>query len=382
MFDLIAIPFGWFMRVVYQVVDSYGISIILFTILLKLITLPSSYKTQVNQARIALLNPRMEKIRKSFSNNPAKLQEEQTRLYSEEGINPSAGCLSNLVTMIVLLGVYQVVMRPITYILRLKDEAANALSLLSTWLAENNITEKYLQSRPELIILKYAKSNPEIFSSIEGFTDTLQGFKNTFLGFDLGAQPSLSPSVWNANAVLLAMIPILSGVLQLVLTIITQRHTKKNNPNVQGMGAMTAMLYAMPLMSVWIGYSVPAGVGFYWLVNSLLSLVTTLSLYAYLSPARVAVINEKEKQKQLAKGPSWTQRMMEASAQYANEQQNGTAAPRNNGNRTRYSDGDDGMSRKERSEYERKLIEAARRRAAEKYGETLYDSDNDSEMSS
>lgn len=375
MFDLIAIPFGWFMRMIYQLVDSYGISIILFTIALKLLTFHSSYKTQVNSARIAMLNPKMEKIRKSYANNPQKLQEEQSRLYQQEGINPSAGCLSNLVTMIVLMGVYQVVMRPITYILRMEEQAAEALTVLSKWLTENNITEKYLSSRPELIILKYAKTNPEIFSSMEGFSDTLLKFKNTFLGFDLGAQPTLSPETWNATAVLLALIPILSGVLQLVLTIITQQHSKKNNPSMQGMGAMNIMLYTMPLMSVWIGFSVPAGVGFYWLINSLLSLATTLGLYAYLNPKRMVKINEKEKQKQLAKGPTWTQRMMEASAEYNNEQ---NGSQRSGGNRTRYADGDDGMSRKERAEYERKLIEAARQRAALKYGETLpEDSDND-----
>ena len=93
-------------------------------------------------------------------------------------------------------------------------------------------------------------------------------------------------------------------------------------------------------------------------------------------PTLEQVINEKEKKKQLAKGPTWTQRMMEASAQYANEQ-NGGNGTQGGGNRTRSADGDDGMSRKERAEYERKLIEAARKRAAEKYGETLSDDDND-----
>lgn len=374
MFDLIAIPFGWLMRLIYQVVNSYGIALILFTIFMKLLALPSNYKTQVNSARVAMLSPKLEKLKKSFANNPQRMQEEQNRLYQEEGINPSAGCLSNLVMMIVLMGVYQVVMRPITHILNMSEQASEALSLLSTWLTENNITERYLNSRPELIILKYAKTNPEIFASISDgkFLSELQGFENTFLGFDLGAQPSLSPATWNATAILLAMIPILSGVLQLVLTIITQRHNKKANPSMQSMGAMNIMLYTMPLMSVWIGFAVPAGVGFYWLINSLLSLITTLSLYAYLNPTRMVKINEKEKQKQLAKGPTWTQRMMEASAQYANEQNGGNGA-QGGGNRTRYADGDDGMSRKERAEYERKLIEAARKRAAEKYGETLSD---------
>ena len=113
--------------------------------------------------------------------------------------------------------------------------------------------------------------------------------------------------------------------------------------------------------------SVPAGLSFYWLANGVISLVVQLMLYRYLSGERLLKINEREKQKQLAKGPTWMQRMMEQSAQMQAEQ-NGY---RSDSNRTRYTDGDDGMSRKERAEYEKTLIEAARKRAALKYGDAV-----------
>ena len=370
---LIAKLLGWIMYLIYQIIPSYGISIILFTFVIKLLTLPNTYKMQVNSARQGLLAPKLEKLRKSFANNPQRMQEEQNKLFQEEGINQTAGCLGSILTMILLLGVYQVVMRPLTYVLRLAPEQiTEAKDLLTKWLETQNITEKYLNGRPELILLKYVKTNPEIFSSLNGFTDKLSGFNNHFLGFDLAGVPSLHPeNGWSFTAVMLVLLPVLATIAQLVMTVITQRHSKKTNPAAaQSMGGMNLMLYMSPLMTLWIGMSVPAGMSFYWLVSSVISLLVQLGLYKYLSGERLVAINEREKKKQIAKGPTWMQRMMEQSQQQLAEQEamNGGSG---NGNRTRYMDGDDGMSRKERAEYEKTLIEAARKRAALKYGDDV-----------
>lgn len=370
--NLIAKLLGWVMYVIYKVIPSYGIAIILFTIVVKLLTLPNTYKMQVNSARQGLLAPKLEKLRKSFANNPQRFQEEQNKLYQEEGINQTAGCLGSILTMVLLLGVYQVVMRPLTFVLRLvPDQITEAKDLLVNWLETQNITEKYINGRPELIILKYAKTNPEVFSSMSGFTDKLSGFNNNFLGFDLAGVPSLHPeNGWSFTAIMLVLLPVLATIAQLVMTVITQAHSKKTNPAAaQQMGGMNLMLYLSPLMTLWIGMSVPAGMSFYWLVNSVISLIVQLLLYKYLSGERLVKINEREKQKQIAQGPTWMQRMMEQSAQMQAEQ-NGTGAA-GTGNRTRYADGDDGMSRKERAEYEKTLIEAARKRAALKYGDDV-----------
>ena len=370
--NLIAKLLGWVMYVIYKVIPSYGIAIILFTIVVKLLTLPNTYKMQVNSARQGLLAPKLEKLRKSFANNPQRFQEEQNKLFQAEGINQTAGCLGSILTMILILGVYQVVMRPLTFVLRLvPDQITEAKDLLVNWLETQNITEKYINGRPELIILKYAKTNPEVFSSMSGFTDKLSGFNNNFLGFDLAGVPSLHPeNGWSFTAIMLVLLPVLATIAQLVMTVITQAHSKKTNPAAaQQMGGMNLMLYLSPLMTLWIGMSVPAGMSFYWLVNSVISLIVQLLLYKYLSGERLVKINEREKQKQIAKGPTWMQRMMEQSAQMQAEQ-NGTGAA-GSGNRTRYADGDDGMSRKERAEYEKTLIEAARKRAALKYGDDV-----------
>lgn len=374
MFNLIAIPFGWLMRLIYQLVHSYGISIFLFTIVIKLITLPSTYKMQVNQARQSLVAPRIAKLKKAYPNNPQRVQEEQNKIYSEEGINPSAGCLGSFLTIFLILGVYRVVLQPLTYILRIPhDTIQTAVDTLKTWMEQNGLATKYLTARPELMLLNYAKSNPEIFSDMGDFASKLAGFENSFLGFDLAGVPTLKPeNGWGFTAVMLVMLPVLSALINLVSSIVTQAHNKKANPAAaETMNSMNMMLYLSPLMTIWIGMSVPAGLSFYWLVNSVLTLLTTLLIYRYLSGKRLEAINEKEKQKQLAKGPTWMQRMMEQSAQYTAQQQGG--GQRSDANRSRYADGDDGMSKKERQEYERKLIEAARKRAALKYGDAMPD---------
>ena len=374
--NLLGTLLGWIMRLIYNIVQNYGMTILIFSLLAKLVTVPTTYKQQVAQHRIGLLSSKVQKLKKSYANNPTKLQEEQNKLYTQEGINPSQGCLGTILMLIVLMGVYSVVMRPLTYILGLKDEVAQATTLLQDWMNANNIVDKTMTGRPELAIVKYVQSNPDIFSSVGGnFIEKVTSFKYTFLGFDLGATPTLSPDKWTGGAILLASLPIIAFILNIVMTFVSQRHSKKINPAQASMGgAMNAMLYLTPLMSLWLGYSFPAGVNFYWIINSALSLITTLGIYAYLTPARMKGINEKEKEKQLAKGPGWMQRMMEASAAMANEQQGGGI--HHSGDPT--ADGDDGMSRKERAEYDRKLIEAARRRAALKYGDTFTEVEDES----
>lgn len=374
MFDLIAIPLGWIMKVVYEVVKDYGLSIIIFTMIIKLLTFPVSYNQQKNMARMQVINPRLAKLKKKYPNNPQKVQEEQYRIYQEEGINPMASCLPTLLTMLIIMGVWRVVCCPLTHILGLGGDVSQAQTLLTDWLTQNSITEKALSSRPELVILKYAKSNPDIFSSLPGFTDTIHGFNNTVLRLiDLGAQPSLSPDGgWTAANLALASIPFISGLLQLGMTIYTQVRQKKMNPDAPSMGGMNAMLYIMPIFSVVLAFSMPAGVGFYWVFSSLFSLIQTVALNHYFTPERSARIAAKAKEKASRKKPGLYQKMMEQQ-QAMMAEQNGdnrrAVMQRSAANRVDYSDEEEaeGMSRAELQEYNRQRINEARKRMEEKY---------------
>lgn len=365
--ELLGIPLGWVMYWIYEFVGNYGFAIILFTLLTKIIMIPFSYKQQLGTARRQLLNPMINNLRKQYANNPQKLQEEQMKLYQKEGISQTEGCMPLLVTMIVLYGVLDVVYRPLTHILRIKDSFLNE----ATEICKTLVDEKLLKNRPELTILAQIKENPNAFSSLdEGIVNKIAEFKNTFLGIDLGAIPTISPDTWDKASVALIMIPILSGVTQLGYTIYSQYKMRKSNPdmaNMQGQGCMNVMLYGMPLFSVWLACTVPAGVGFYWIWSTVFAFVQTLVLYMYLTPKRVEVINNKLKEKNKDKKPGFMERMMEQQNELMKQQgmvQQG---------RPDYIADTEGMSRSEKQNYNRQLINEARKRMAEKYGEEYND---------
>ena len=115
--NLIGIPLGFVMKLIYDLVGNYGIAIILFTLVTKLILLPVSYKQQKNAARLQLINPKLAKLREKYKDKPEKLSLEQTKLYQEENINPYSSCLTSFIPLILLWGVLAVVYQPMTYIM-------------------------------------------------------------------------------------------------------------------------------------------------------------------------------------------------------------------------------------------------------------------------
>ena len=127
----------------------------------------------------------------------------------------------------------------------------------------------------------------------------------------LSETPSTKPS--ENSSFFLFLIPILSGLMQLVSTIYIQKMQKKRNPDMPSMGSMNLMLYTMPLFSVWIAFTVPAGVGFYWLCSSVFSFLQSVFLYAWFNEERVEKIGEaeREKAKNAKRRPSMMQRLME-----------------------------------------------------------------------
>lgn len=355
--NIIGYPLGLVMYGIYSVVKNYGVSLIIFTILTKMLLSPLSINQHKMSAKQKAIAPKLEKLKKSYTNNPQKLQEEQMKLYSEHNINPMAGCLPLLIQFPILYGILDVVYRPLTHILRFsKETLSQAQELLTSYLADAGITEKYISSRPELIIMKYARENPRIFESMDGFTEKVDSFNNSLFGLiDLGVTPTIHPEVWNASAVALLMIPIASGVFQLILTVYMQIRQYKDNPETaKMMGGMNLMLYIMPVFSVWIAFGFPAGVGFYWTLSSIFSLIQTVILNNYMTPERVDRMVEKEKEKARNKKPGFMQKMME-------QQQEAV--------RKASSD----MSKSELNEYQRQLINEARKRMADKYGDDNKD---------
>ena len=380
-YELIGVPLGYLMSLIYNIVPNYAIAIILFTLVTKLLLFPFNYKTQKGTARMQLLQPKLQKLQKSFANNPTRLQEEQQKLYQEEGVNPMGSCLPAVIQMLLLFGVIDVVYKPIKHILRISKEvrmaAVEKASELAVQFKDVNGGKAIASNnlRHELLTMDAMDKHPSEFANIgENFSSAVSEFTEhfTFLGANLGKIPSLHPEVWNKEAVILCIIPFLAGLAQLIVSVYSMHHQKKTNPTPQaGGGCMTAMMLLSPIMSVWFAFELPAGIGFYWIWSSLFSFLISLGLNAYFTHDRIVAMNEKEKEKAriyAEKHPdkkTFMQRILEQQA--ALEAQNGGTS--NSGEK---------LSRSEQNKANRDAINEARKKMAAKYGD-IYDESNDNE---
>jgi len=377
LYDIIGVPFGLLMSLIYKIFGNYAVAIIVFTIVTKLILLPVNYSTQKNQARMQLLSGKMEKLKKSYANNPERFQTEQQKLYQQEGINPMASCLPAFVQMFLLFGVIDVIYKPITHILHItKSVRTAAVAVASELIGGKGLSTSNL--RCELITMEQVDKNPDAFASLsENFLNVVSQFNSKFtvFGANLGSTPTLHPETWTREAIILCIIPFVAGASQLIASIYSMIHQKKTNPDLQGGGCMNVMMLLMPVWSVWLAFSLPAGIGFYWIWTSLISFLINFGLNLYFTPERTKEINEKEKRKaQLyaEKHPgkkTFMQRLMEQQAELE-RQQNESQKKDDNGNK---------ISRSEMNKQNYDRIKEARRRMAEKYGDEYDEKDNDEE---
>lgn len=290
MYDIIGYPFGWLMWLLYQIAHNYMFDLILFTVITKLLLLPITIKQQKNTARMSLFQPKLQELKKKYGNNQQKYQEEMQKLYEREGVNPASSCLPMFIQMFLLFGIYDVVNKPLTHILRMSKDGVNSFIEIAKNLG-CEIGKGSLQS--QLNALNFFKQNPDAFKGyLDSNTfDALNNFKIEFFGINFGQIPT-----WGWNLIIL--IPILSGVTALLSGFISQQINKKNNPAMQGQGAtMGMMLLFAPIMSFWIAFRVPAGVGFYWIISNIFIIIQTIVISKIYTPEKLKEIAEKEMEK-------------------------------------------------------------------------------------
>lgn len=276
-FNLIGSIFGWVLWGAFTLVHDYGIAIIIFTLVLKLILFPVSIKQQKSMAINARLSAKQQELQKKYGNDKAKLNEEVSKLYEREGASPMGGCLSSLLPMLLLLGVYYAVINPLTNTMHLASETVTkAVSYLNTL---PGIGTSFNNFYGQIDIIKLAQTDQGA-TYLNGFFDgntinQIKEFGNGFhsFGLDLLGRP-------NEGFTILIIIPILC----LVTSVLTQWFTMKMQGPMQGQqGCMKWMMLAMPLLSAYIAYTVPAAVGFYWIVSTVIGFAQTLILQNFYS---------------------------------------------------------------------------------------------------
>ncbi len=280
---------GYILWGAFYVIQNFGLSIIVFTLIIKIVLFPFSVKQQKSMAGTARLSKKQRELQEKYANNRQKLQEEMGKLYEKEGVKPMGGCLTTIIPLLVVLGIFYAVAYPLTNTLHLNGEdVSKALSYVNTipgYASSTNPTYQEISLLKVFPNIMNTQAIQSIFSSSE--ISTIQMFVggfNTF-GVDLLAIPKdfglFSPYI------LFPVMCFASNVgAQLIMTRVN------GNQMAQQQGCMKVMLYVLPLFSAYIAYSVPSAVAFYWIISSLISLVQSIVLGKLFSAAQLTANSE------------------------------------------------------------------------------------------
>ena len=317
----ICVPFAWLVRLFYDLTNSYGVALILFTLVIKLIMLPFQMKSKKSMMRMSRVSGQMQELQKRYAKNQAKLQEEMQKLYEEEGVNPMSGCLWSFLPLPILMALYSIIRQPITHFMMLSKDVLQTVvqSVADAGVDLTNIVMMdkatgtpalkdglyQLASYGQINLVKAVQEMG--LSTPEGWFD----MNYNFLGLDLTATPweyvKNFTFTWAVIGVIL--IPILAGLSQFVFSKLTM----KTQPQADAAGgaSMKSMMYMMPLFSVYIAFIMPAALGVYWIAQSVFSLIQE----AILNKTFSAKLSEEEEARFQARQADRQKRMEEARIQ-------------------------------------------------------------------
>lgn len=286
--DIVTVPFGWLLSVLYHLTNNYGVAMILFAVAVQLVLMPINAKSKKSSMKMSRLTPRMQEIQKKFADDPQRQNQAIQELYQQEGVSMGGGCLWSLIPMLILFPLYAVIRQPITYILMESAETAQQIVDVIKGLAPEMFSNAYYdQVVAAQAIQTYAA---ELRAAIPGISEaTLAGLNFNFLGINLGAVPSFA--FWNWNAVDWAhigafLIPMLSAGSQVLQMLITQKandsvvtdengvQDKETAKNSQQNQSMKMMMIMGPVMSLWIGFTVAAGLSLYWFIGGVVRMIS------------------------------------------------------------------------------------------------------------
>lgn len=304
---LITRPMGWIIEQIYNLVANYGLAIILFTVIIKLILLPLNIKSQKAMKKQQKVQPIIAELQQKYANDQEKLQREMMKIYKENNISMTGGCLPMLIQMPILIGLYQVIQKPLSYLIgvdwmqqevidkvyMLRDAMASSIGNLAT------ATEEMLANTSQIQLSRWAEL-------VNGASDPWV-INFNFLGLDLANAPSaafnylmrLDFSNWSTIALLL--IPILAVAASVLSMKITQIQTgqNQNKGNDSAAQMSKSMNLMMPVMTAFFTITLPSGLGIYWIISSLVQVIQQVLLNYYFDKKGEDVVVTIPEKKQL-----------------------------------------------------------------------------------
>lgn len=293
--DIIQIPFGYLMDWLYTMTSDYGVALILFSILVQIVLMPITAKSKRSMMKMSRLTPQLQDIQRRYGDDQQKQNEMIQNLYREEGVSMTGGCLWSFIPLLILLPLYAVVRMPITYMLHESVEtAAQIVDVIKTAAPELFTKNAYYD---EMVAARYIPQFADALKTAlpELSARTLAGINFNFLGIDLGSVPTFNifnHTVWgwdwaHIGAMLIAL---LSAGNQVVAMLISQKmndsvitnadgiQDKETAANSQAAQTNKMMMFTMPLMMLWIGFTVPCALSLYWLISGVVRTVADMIL--------------------------------------------------------------------------------------------------------
>jgi len=280
--DLIRVPFGYLLDWLYTFTNNYGLALILFSLIVKLVLLPMSVKSKKSMLKMSRLSPQVKALEAKYGDDKQKYQLAVQQMYKEEGVSMGGGCLWSFIPLIILLPLYYVIREPITYMMHNSRSISEAIVAFIQASGENlGKNSYYAQLAAAGHIGDYME---ELKSLAVTANANLQAMNFQFLGIDLAGIPSFR--FWECEGwgeIGLFLIPVVSAGLQAASMWISQKMNNQVATNADGEqdadAAKTAnqtnatMMLMMPLMSLWIGFSMPAAISIYWIAQAVFGAV-------------------------------------------------------------------------------------------------------------
>ena len=274
---IILTPFAWLLMLFYDFSQNYGIALILFALVIKLVLFPFNLKGKKSMIQMNLLSSKMQQLQKQYGKDRERYNLEIQKLYEKEKVNPMSGCLWSFIPIIFLMVLYGIIREPLTYLMNVPADMIETVAEI-TGVANSG-------TYPQIAMLK-AIADPAVLEQVKAALGESAGaglfsMNVEFLGINLANIPQLNfwSNGMNWGSVGLFLLPLVSvgtSLLSMYVSMKTNQMNRGGEQNDQMAKTNRTMMIFMPIMSLWIGFTVPAGLSIYWIAQYIFSIFQEL----------------------------------------------------------------------------------------------------------
>ena len=275
---IILTPFAWLLMLFYDFSQNYGIALILFALVIKLVLFPFNLKGKKSMIQMNLLSSKMQQLQKQYGKDRERYNLEIQKLYEKEKVNPMSGCLWSFIPIIFLMVLYGIIREPLTYLMNVPADMIETVAEI-TGVANSG-------TYPQIAMLK-AIADPAVLEQVKAALGDagagLFSMNVEFLGINLANIPQLNfwsaegGLVWgNIGLFLLPLVSVGTSLLSMYVSMKTNQMNRGGEQNEQMAKTNRTMMIFMPIMSLWIGFTVPAGLSIYWIAQYIFSIFQEL----------------------------------------------------------------------------------------------------------